>query len=640
MQGLLATLIVVGMVVWVKGNHLQPKAIPPNIIDVIQYGAIGNGVADDSQAFLEAWGAACGGSSNDPLMYIPAGKTFLLGPLKFQGPCRSPIVTVMVMGDIVAPTDIKAWIGHDLRTWIVFGNVNGLTVEGNGKIDGHGGVWWPQADKLVQRPSALAFEKCNDLKMVGLTHVNSPGSHIQVSGCNGVTMSNLNITAPASSPNTDGIDIGQSINVHILHSNIATASEAWETMEEQTPWNKYMYGTAPFKGLQMESGSKLGREDQDMQGIYTLKESSLRQLPTLSLLISIIVFADPFARTRHQQLKNAVAALAGQYKRVGYVMLRTSISGKERRRTHAAEMGRWSESPDVEKGRRTSGPPPPPPHFSAPTPEPWFSWIVPVIFLANIFMFVYSMYINNCPSKTGKDHCILYDPFKRFSFQPFHENPLLGPSTDTLRKMGALEKRLVVHENEAWRLLTCMWLHAGVIHLVTNMLSLIFIGIRLEQEFGFFRIGVLYVLSGFGGSLMSCLNLHLSDKPTISVGASGALFGLLGAMLSELITNWTIYANKCAALLTLIVIIAINLSFGFLPHVDNSAHIGGFISGFLLGFILLVRPQFGYVSRKYIPTGYDIKRKSKYKCYQYVLWVTALVLLIFFYAYCWLKLHE
>lgn len=51
--------------------------------------------------------------------------------------------------------------------------------------------------------------------------------------------------------------------------------------------------------------------------------------------------------------------------------------------------------------------------------------------------------------------------------------------------MGALEKRQVVEEREAWRLLTCMWLHGGVIHLVTNMLSLLFIGIRLEQEFGF-----------------------------------------------------------------------------------------------------------------------------------------------------------
>ena len=105
---------------------------------------------------------------------------------------------------------------------------------------------------------------------------------------------------------------------------------------------------------------------------------------------------------------------------------------EERRRIHAAEMGRWSESPsDVEKGRHTSQQPPPPPHFSAPTPKPWFSWIVPVIFVANIFMFVYSMYINNCPTKTGKDHCMLPDALKRFSFQPFHENPLLGPSTDT-----------------------------------------------------------------------------------------------------------------------------------------------------------------------------------------------------------------
>lgn len=58
------------------------------------------------------------------------------------------------------------------------------------------------------------------------------------------------------------------------------------------------------------------------------------------------------------------------------------------------------------------------------------------------------------------------------------------------------------------------------------------------------RIGCLYVLSGFGGSLLSSISLNPAENPTISVGASGALFGLLGAMLSELITNWTIYANK------------------------------------------------------------------------------------------------
>lgn len=253
-------------------------------------------------------------------------------------------------------------------------------------------------------------------------------------------------------------------------------------------------------------------------------------------------------------------------------------------------------------------------------------------------MFVYSMYLNNCPSTTGEDQCLFYHQLKRFSFQPFRENPLLGPSTATLKQLGALDRKLVVENGQGWRLLSCMWLHAGVIHLLANMLSLLFIGIQLEQEFGFLRIGILYILAGFGGSLLSSLSLGPSERPTISVGASGALFGLLGAMLSELLTNWTIYANKCAALLTLVLIIALNLSFGFLPHVDNSAHIGGFIVGFLLGFILLIRPQFGYLSSKYIPAGYDAKRKPKHKCYQYVLLITALLALILGYAFCLVKL--
>ncbi|XWS20416.1 hypothetical protein CRYUN_Cryun31cG0099200 [Craigia yunnanensis] len=124
------------------------------------------------------------------------------------------------------------------------------------------------------------------------------------------------------------------------------------------------------------------------------------------------------------------------------------------------------------------------------------------------------------------------------------------------------------------------------------MMGLLSIGIRLEQEFGLLRIGLLYMLSGFGGSLRSAL--APGRRQTISVGASAV---------------------------------------GFLPHVDNSAHIGGFISGFLAGFILLMRPQFGYVSRKHIPPGYEIKHKIlRNKCYQDLLLVIALVLLIVGYA--------
>ncbi|KAK4283153.1 hypothetical protein QN277_000137 [Acacia crassicarpa] len=253
----------------------------------------------------------------------------------------------------------------------------------------------------------------------------------------------------------------------------------------------------------------------------------------------------------------------------------------------------------------------------------WTSWLVPMFVVANVGVFIASMYVNNCPrTNLGFQGDCVARFLGRLSFQPLQENPLFGPSSSTLTKMGALKWDSVVKGHEGWRLVSCIWLHAGVIHLVANMLSLVFIGIRLEQQFGFVKIGIIYLLSGFGGSVLSCLFI----RNNISVGASGALFGLLGAMLSELITNWTIYTNKVAALLTLVVIIVINLGIGILPHVDNFAHIGGFMTGLLLGFILLPRPQFGWVEQHHLPSASRLK--SKYKPYQYVLWILSLVLLI------------
>eukprot|EP00250_Pteridium_aquilinum_P032965 c501_g1_i1 orf=589-1722(-) len=252
------------------------------------------------------------------------------------------------------------------------------------------------------------------------------------------------------------------------------------------------------------------------------------------------------------------------------------------------------------------------------------SLLIPLFVAVNVVMFFISMYINNCPHNTG-NKCVAKF-LRRFSFQPISENPLFGPSSRTLLKMGALDINKVVHGHQGWRLISCIWLHAGVIHILVNMLSLLFVGIKLEQEFGFIRIGILYLLSGLGGSLVSALFL----RDAISVGASGALFGLLGAMLSELITNWTIYSNKCAALMTLILVVVINLAVGMLPHVDNFAHIGGFISGFLAGFVLLVQPQAGYINQNEVPHSQDVEFPSvrKHNIYQYILWVVALIILI------------
>ncbi|RXH84622.1 hypothetical protein DVH24_032906 [Malus domestica] len=139
------------------------------------------------------------------------------------------------------------------------------------------------------------------------------------------------------------------------------------------------------------------------------------------------------------------------------------------------------------------------------------------------------------------------------------------------------------------------------------------------------RIGFLYLMSGFGGSLLSALFIQYG----ISVGASGALFGLLGSMLSDLTSNWTMYVNKLAALLTLLFIIIINLAVGILPHVDNFAHIGGFVSGFLLGLLFFIHPQFKWLTQQNAPPGrVTTPVKSKHKTYQYVLWVLSLILLI------------
>ncbi|CAL0324435.1 unnamed protein product [Lupinus luteus] len=234
------------------------------------------------------------------------------------------------------------------------------------------------------------------------------------------------------------------------------------------------------------------------------------------------------------------------------------------------------------------------------------------------------MYVNDCPKNSVS--CIARF-LHRFSFQPFKENPLLGPSSFTLQKMGALDVNKVIHRHQGWRLITCMWLHGGVFHLLANMLGILVIGIRLEQGFGFVLVGLLFIISGFGGSLLSALFI----QSNISVGASGALFGLLGGMLSELITNWSIYDNKRQALFILVVVIVINLVVGILPHVDNFAHIGGFLTGFLLGFVFFIRPQFGWVNQQYAPVEYSPSQsqaKPKFKKYQCILLVLSLIILI------------
>ncbi len=146
--------------------------------------------------------------------------------------------------------------------------------------------------------------------------------------------------------------------------------------------------------------------------------------------------------------------------------------------------------------------------------------------------------------------------------------------TMTLVMFGANVKSLV-KSGEVWRLLTSIFLHIGIVHLIVNMYALYVIGHQLENFLGKFKYLVIFLISGIVGSLLSVV-IHES----ISAGASGAIFGLLGSML-YFGYHYRLYLGTVLKT-QIIPIIILNLLIGFmLPGIDNFAHIGGLIGGYL-----------------------------------------------------------
>ncbi|XP_031739947.1 probable polygalacturonase At3g15720 [Cucumis sativus] len=156
-------------------------------------------------------------------MLVPSTKTFLLNPVQFQGPCMSSSVGVQILGKIVAPSDLDAWKVFDAKNWLLFSNVSRLVIQGNGEIDGQGAAWWDRDSD--GKPTALAIYDCDGLHLSGLTHSNSPQSHMHIVRCNHASISKLNIVAPENSPNTDGIDVAHSSHVKIHNCNIGTGDD-------------------------------------------------------------------------------------------------------------------------------------------------------------------------------------------------------------------------------------------------------------------------------------------------------------------------------------------------------------------------------------------------------------------------------
>ena len=200
------------------------------------------------------------------------------------------------------------------------------------------------------------------------------------------------------------------------------------------------------------------------------------------------------------------------------------------------------------------------------------------------------------------------------------ENPMIGPSAETLILMGAKDSKKIVDENEGWRLLTSTVLHAGLVHYFINMLALWFVGAAIESSHGFFAAMIIFSLSAVGGTILSGLFL----PEYITVGASGGIFGFIGACLADIIMNWKLLFcdfvtengtkhRHAMVVVALLFDIALNSIIGLTPFVDNftrkfketvmfgttsfltvgchffSVDLGGMVFGFLCGLSTIQR---------------------------------------------------
>ncbi|KAF6165313.1 hypothetical protein GIB67_042729 [Kingdonia uniflora] len=251
------------------------------VFNVLDFGAKGNGITDDTKAFQAAWAAACKVEAST--ITVPSDFVFFVGPISFSGPyCESNIV-FQLNGTIIAPTSSKAW-GSGLFQWLEFTKLNGITIQGGGIIDGRGSVWWndssleepiddetqlivPTANNTVEdtfhspisselsgrmpstKPTALRFYGSYNVTVTGITIINSPQCHLKFDNCVGVHVFNMNISSPADSLNTDGIHLQNSRDVLIHSTSLACGDDCISVQTGCSNINIHNVNCGPGHGI-------------------------------------------------------------------------------------------------------------------------------------------------------------------------------------------------------------------------------------------------------------------------------------------------------------------------------------------------------------------------------------------------------
>jgi rhomboid protease GluP len=177
-----------------------------------------------------------------------------------------------------------------------------------------------------------------------------------------------------------------------------------------------------------------------------------------------------------------------------------------------------------------------------------------------------------------------------YLFSALYSHSIADMDLKVLVHMGALFGPYTVQQGEWWRLGTAMFLHGGMTHILMNMFSLYLVGRAAEMYFDTKSYLSIYFFSGLIGGLAS-LTMH---PESVGVGASGAIFGVFGALAGFFLAHKDQISTHAKAFMKdFAIIIGINLVIGFsIPAVDVSAHVGGLFVGMLGGFLISKNPKF------------------------------------------------
>ncbi|XP_034703710.1 polygalacturonase-like [Vitis riparia] len=240
-------------------DHLGTPATSLGEVNVDDFGAKGDGVTDDTEAFKTAWEETC--SSNTAVLVVPQNKKYHVKPITFSGPCKSDSVKLKILGTIKASEDPSDY-AKDRSRWLLFYNIKNFQVEGQGTIDGNGKIWWKNSCKInitqpcTMAPTAVSFVQCDNLKVYGLNVQDAQQMHVRFEESMNVQASNIMVTSSEESPNTDGIHVTQSENVQIIKTVIKTGDDCISIVNGSTNIEAIDVTCGPGHGISIGSLGK------------------------------------------------------------------------------------------------------------------------------------------------------------------------------------------------------------------------------------------------------------------------------------------------------------------------------------------------------------------------------------------------